>query len=522
MPSSRRLRSSELSRREFLRISSQAAGLVLLGATPAAGSEWRPRFRAAPFTCGVASGDPWPDGAVLWTRLDRAAVPLGQAAAPVPVRWEVADDEAFRSVRRRGEVLARPELGFSVHAEVAGLEPDRVYHYRFLAGNAESPVGRTRTAALPGARSERLRFAVASCQQYEHGYYTAYRHMAAEDLDLVIHLGDYIYEKTWGDNIVRPHSTAEIFSLEDYRNRWLQYRSDPDLQAAHAAFPWIVTWDDHEVDNNYAGGVPEDSQHPDAFLLRRAAAYQAFYEFMPVRRAAMPRGPAMGLYRRFEFGDLVSLPILDTRQYRDDQACGDGNKRSCAAHRTAERTLLGAAQERWFLEGLTASKARWNIVGQQIMMARLMSRDAEGGEIYPMDMWDGYPAARQRVLGAFGSGRVSNPVVLTGDIHSSWVADLRADFDAPQSRVVGTELVGTSISSGGDGVEISANAQQVLSLNPHIRYYNGRRGYIRVDVAPERLTASYRVVPWVTQPGAPLETRATYVVESGRAGAQKD
>ena len=518
MPSSRPLRAGWYTRRDFLRAGSTAAGLILLGPMAAAGNAPRPRFRAAPFTCGIASGDPWPDGAVLWTRLDRTALPAGQA--PVPVRWEVAADEAFRQVRQRGEVLARPELGFSVHAEVGGLEPDRVYHYRFLAGNAESPIGRTRTAAAAGARADRLRFAVASCQQFEHGYYTAYRHMAAEDLDLVVHLGDYIYEKSWGDNIVRPHAGTEIFSLEDYRNRYQQYRGDPDLQAAHAAFPWIVTWDDHEVDNNYAGGIPEDSQHPDAFLLRRAAAYQAFYEFMPVRRTSMPRGPAMGLYRRFDFGNLVSLPMLDTRQYRADQACGDGNKRSCPGHREAGRTLLGAEQERWFLEGLYASRARWNIVGQQIMMARLMQRDGDGGDIFPMDMWDGYPSARQRVLDAFGSGRVANPIVLTGDIHSSWVADLKADFEAAQSPVVGTELVGTSISSGGDGTETTANAQAVRSLNPHIRYYNGRRGYVRVDVAPERLTASYRVVPWVTQPGAPLETRATFVVENGRPGAQ--
>ncbi len=375
------------------------------------------RFRVEPFTLGVASGDPLSDGVVLWTRLARDAVTdAGRGRAPVPVRWEVAHDDGFRRIVRSGEVLALPELGHTVHAEVEGLAADRIYHYRFHAGATTSPVGRTRTAPAAGHHMGRFRFAFASCQQYEHGYWTAYRHMAEEDLDLVMHLGDYIYEKSWGDNIVQPHDGAEIFSLEDYRRRYTQYRSDPDLQAAHAAFPWIVTWDDHEVDNNYATGVPEDRQHPGAFLLRRAAAYQAYYEFMPLRRTSVPAGPDMRLYRRFGFGDLVAMSVLDTRQYRDDQACGDGNKPSCEAHRDPTRTLLGPEQERWLLDGLHGSSARWNVLAQQVMMARLQRRNDEDEATYPMDMWDGYPAARQRVLDAFASDRVANPVVLTGDI----------------------------------------------------------------------------------------------------------
>ncbi len=516
-------RGARPSRRDVLRAGGHAAALVMLGALPARGDERRPRFRDDPFTLGVASGDPLPTGVVLWTRLDPGAIrDAGRVGSAVPVRWEVADDDGFRRVVRRGDVTALADLGFSVHAEVEGLEPDRVYHYRFTAGGAASRTGRTRTAPPAGGRVERLRFAVASCQQFEHGYYTAYRHMAAEDLDLVVHLGDYIYEKTWGDNLVRPHEGVETFTLDQYRQRHGQYRGDADLQAAHAAFPWIVTWDDHEVDNNYANATAEDSQHPDAFLLRRAAAYQAYYEFMPLRRATLPRGPAMPLYRRLAFGDLVSMPVLDTRQFRDDQACGDGSRRSCPAHRESARTLLGSEQERWLLEELYGSRARWNILAQQIMMARLMRQDEQGQPTFPMDMWDGYPAARQRILDAFGSGRVANPVVLTGDIHSSWVADLKADFDDPASRVVGTELVGTSISSGGDGVEVFGTWDRVQAWNPHLKFYNGKRGYVRVDVAPERLTARFRAVPWVTQPGAPLETRATFVVENGRAGARRE
>lgn len=507
-------------RRDFLRAGGSAAALVALGALPARGSETPIRFRQNPFTLGVASGDPLPGGVVLWTRLAREAIEAAASpSAGVPVAWELSADERFGRVVRRGEALALPELGHSVHVELEGLEPDRVYYYRFAAGGVASPMGRTRTAPAAGARSARLRFAFASCQQYEHGYYTAYHHMAEEDLDLVVHLGDYIYERTWGDNLVRPHDGGETFSLADYRRRYAQYRSDPDLQAAHAAFPWIVTWDDHEVDNNYAGATPEDSQHPEAFLLRRAAAYQAFYEFMPLRRASMPRGPYLRLFRRFAFGDLAAMHVLDTRQYRDDQACGDGLKVSCEAHRDPNRTIMGAEQEGWLLEGLYASRARWNIVAQQVMMAPNRRANQAGDVLHAMDTWDGYPASRQRVLDAFASGRVANPVVITGDIHSSWVADLKADFEDPASPAVGTEFAGTSISSGGDGHEVFDGLDRVRALNPHIHFYNGRRGYVRIDLQPERLTAHFRAIPWITQPGAPLETRATFVVESGQPGA---
>jgi alkaline phosphatase D len=518
------------SRRDFLRAGAGAAALVSLGALPARAGDRSPRFRDDPFTLGVASGDPLPDGVVLWTRLDADALAApggagtagGPAAAAVPVRWEVAADEAFRTIVRSGAVEARPALGHSVHAEVSGLEPGRTYHYRFLAGGAASPVGRTRTAPAAGAPTERFRFAFASCQHYQHGHYTAYRHMVEEDLDLVVHLGDYIYEADSGENRIRAHDGLEVFSLDQYRSRYALYRGDPALMAAHASFPWVVTWDDHEVDNNYAGGVPADLQHPEAFLLRRAAAYQAFYEFMPLRRSSMPRGSDLRLYRRFEFGDLVSLPVVDTRQHRSDQACGDGNRMPCAEWSDPARTLLGAEQERWLIEGLRASRARWNVVANQVLMARLERRATADGATLPMDTWDGYPGARARLLEAFASGGVSNPVVLTGDIHSSWVNDLVADFDDPGSRVVATELVGTSITSGGDGRDVFPGFEDTQRWNPHIRFYHGRRGYVGVDITPARLTARFRTVPWVTQPGAPVRTAATWVVEDGRPGAVRE
>ncbi|MBW3535888.1 MAG: alkaline phosphatase D family protein [Gemmatimonadetes bacterium] len=512
-------------RRDFLRAGGSAAALVAMGgALPARRGDAAPRFRADPFTLGVASGDPMPDGVVLWTRL--AADTVAEAAGlgtRVPVRWEVADDEAFRRVARRGEALALPELGHSVHAEVEGLEPGRVYHYRFTTGGAVSPVGRTRTAPAAGAPTDRLRFAFASCQNFEHGHYTAYRHMAEEDLDLVVHLGDYIYEKRFDSApTVREHEAGETLTLEGYRARYAHYRRDPHLRAAHAAFPWVVTQDDHEVDNNWAGPHPEDDQERGAFLLRRAAAFQTWYEFMPLRRSSVPRGPDMRLYRRLAFGDLLSLSVLDTRQHRSDQACGDRNKPYCAEAFEVGRTMLGDAQERWMLEGLATSEARWNVLANQVMVSRLQREDEDGTPIHPMDMWDGYPAARQRLLDVLASGRTANPVVLTGDIHSSWVSDIKADFDRPRSPVVGTELVGTSITSGGDGREVFDGFDRTRAANPHIHWYNGRRGYVAVDVERERMTARYQVVPWVSRPDAPKETRATFVVRDGRPGAVRE
>lgn len=507
-------------RRDFLRLGGSVAGLVALGALPACATGRRVRFTTDPFGLGVASGDPAPDGVVLWTRLGRAALEgAGAPADPVAVDWEIAEDEGFFRVARSGSALALPELGHSVHVEVEGLEPARPYFYRLTAGGVASPVGRTKTAPAAGASPSELRFAFASCQQYEHGYFTAFRHMAAEDLDLVVHLGDYIYEHTWGQNLVRHHEGPEILTLDDYRARYTTYRGDADLRAAHAAAPWVVTWDDHEVDNNYAADVPEDEQTRADFLLRRAAAYQAFYEFMPLRRSSMPAGPDMALYRRLRFGDLMEMSVLDTRQYRSDQPCGDGAKPTCAEHVEPDRTILGREQRDWLFRGLAESGARWNVLAQQVMVARLRGEGGTGEETWSMDKWDGYPEERQALLDVLAEAGTPNPVVLTGDIHSNWVADLWRDFEDEGSGVVGTEFVGTSISSGGDGQDMTGGGQRALSNNPHFRFYNGQRGYVTATVTPDRWTSDFRVVPVVTAPGGGVETRASFVVEDGRPGA---
>jgi alkaline phosphatase D len=509
-------------RRDFLRVGAGAAGLIALGGLPACGRGRSYRLADHPFTLGVASGDPTPDGVVLWSRLSAESLEgAGLSGELVEVRWEVAEDEAFSRIVGEGLADARPELGHSVHVEVAGLRPGRDYFYRMITGGEASPVGRTKTTPEPGAPIDRFDFAFLSCQHYEQGYYTALRHLCDEPLDLVVHLGDYIYEGPAFDDRPRRHEGPECMTLDGYRARYTTYRGDADLQAAHAVAPWVVSTDDHEVDNDWAGPHPEDDQSPEAFLLRRAAAYQAFYEFMPLRRSSMPRGPDALLYRRLSFGNLLEMNVLDTRQYRGDQPCDAPVAPSCPAHLLADRTILGPEQRAWLLEGLSVSRARWNVLAQQVLMARFRAYTREGEEAWSMDKWDGYPAERRAVLEALADSGASNPVVLTGDIHSSWVNRLLRDFDDERSQVVGTEFVGSSVSSGGNGQAMTGWGEAALANNPHVRFYDARRGYVHASVTPERWTSTYRIVPEVERPGGPVETLATFVVEDGGAGVER-
>ncbi len=501
-------------RRAFLSLASLPA--VALRAYPQV--RRNSRLGGDPFRLGVASGDPAPDGFVLWTRL--ALDPLnggGMPDEPIDVRWQVAADENMRRPVRGGVAAADPRLGHSVHVEVSGLDPDRWYWYRFIAGGEESAVGRARTVPVSNARPDRLRFAFASCQHYETGYYTAYKHMADENPDLILHLGDYIYEGAANPR-VRAHRGGEIQSLADYRNRYALYRTDADLQRAHAVCPWLVTWDDHEVDNNYAAEISEEADvDVDAFLTRRAHAYQAYYEHMPLRAAQVPQGADMLLYRRSAYGQLVNFAILDTRQYRTDQPCGDRTKPLCEGVFDPAATLLGERQEKWLFAALERSPAAWNVLAQQVMMARA---DREpGGEVkISMDQWSGYDANRKRVLRFFEESNVANPVVLTGDIHTHWVNDLKVDFDDENSLAVASEFVGTSISSGGDGGPREDYAESIRRENPFVKLYNAQRGYVSCEVTPERWTSAYRVLDYVTRPGAPRKTLAEFVVENGRPG----
>ena len=514
-----------LGRRRFLSLGLSFMGVIAMSGLTAqafGASRRLARVAAYPFTLGVASGDPTPDSVVLWTRIDsQALVGMDAQEDALQIDYEIASDPSFARILRSGNVVAPAELGHSAHCEVRGLAPATEYFYRWRLGGEVSAVGRTKTAPLAHSPVDSFRFAVASCQQYEQGFYTAYEHMSKEELDLIVHLGDYIYESSWGDVLVRRHEGPEIQNLNDYRARYTTYTSDADLQAAHAAAPWAITWDDHEVDNNYAGDVAEDDQTRDQLLARRAAAYQAFYEFTPIRLPVGRQGPDMPIHRRLRFGNLLEMSVLDTRQYRSDQACGDGRKRSCEAHRDSSRTLLGAAQKKWLFDSLASSDATWNVLAQQIMMASLRSRDEAGEELWPMDIWDGYPHERDELLEHLQAARTPNPIVLTGDIHSNWVADLKRDFDRADSAVVGTEFVGTSITSGGDGSDMTSYGERLLSNNEHVKFYNAQRGYMLSTVDSATWTTDFRVVDKVTEKGAAVKTRASYVVEAGQAGAQR-
>lgn len=499
--------------------------LMAATATLAASRLWaRPAFSAYPFSLGVASGAPLSDGVVLWTRL--APDPLnggGLLPEAIEVRWEVARDEGFRNIVRHGRTLAEPQHAHSVHIEVSGLEPARWYWYRFMSGDAVSAIGRTRTAPADGAASDRLRFAFASCQQYEQGFYAAHRHMAAEDLDLVVFLGDYIYESSWGSRHVRKHEGPEPTTLEQYRNRYARYKSDADLQRSHAAFPWLVTWDDHEVDNDYANDRSEDLD-PN-FLARRAAAYRAYWEHMPLRRNAMPNGPHMQLYGRHDFGGLARFHVLDDRQYRDHQVCpraGRGGSnvvddQRCPSRLESQRTLLGHEQEDWLYTGFSGSKARWNIVAQQLLMAQTDRKPGPDRQFWS-DGWDGYPAARARLLRAVAERRPANPVVIGGDVHFNCVTDLKPDFDDPASPVVATEFCGTSITSQGPA---QARLDALRSDNPHVRFANSeRRGYAVLELTETRCLAQLRAIDSEKVVDSAISTLAAFVVEDGRPGAE--
>ena len=486
----------------------------------------QPAFTRYPFTLGVASGDPSPDSVVLWTRL--APEPFdggGMPAARVEVGWEIARDAGFRAIDRTGVAIARPELGHSVHVDVEGLQPAREYWYRFRAGGEISQVGRTKTAPAADAAAERLRFAVCGCNHYEAGFFTAFRRIAEERFDFVFHTGDYIYEdRADGGHspaVVRQHRGQEIFTVVDYRNRYALYKSDPDLMAAHASAPFIVVWDDHEVDNDYAGDLDEHDTPPEVFLLRRAAAYQAYYETMPLRWSSFPSGPHMRLYRRLRFGTLLDLSVLDTRQFRSTQVCG-GVTGDCPAAADPARTMLGAEQERWLFEQLASARATWTVLGQQVpTFSRDMMAATPQGR-FSMDKWDGYTAARDRLYARIKATRAPNPIILSGDVHVHFGSDLKLDYRNPDSETIGAEFTNTAITSGSDGAEVSATWEQIRRDNPHIKYHSARRGYIACTATPASMRAEFKVLDKVTVPDMPIRVGGSMVVEAGRPGAVAD
>ena len=480
-----------------------------------------PSFKKYPFSLGVMSGDPTPDGFVIWTRL--APDPLnggGMDNTAIEVEWQISEDENMKRIVKKGRAVAAPALAHSIHVAVSGLQSQRPFWYQFKAGKEISPVGRAMTAPRRGAPQSQLKFAFASCQNWEAGLWTAYDHMLADNPDVVVHLGDYIYEGAAKETGVRKHNSAEIITLSDYRNRHALYKSDPSIQKMHKHCPWILTWDDHEVDNNYAGDIPEDQQTREAFLERRANAYQAYYEHMPLRLSALPQGTRMQMYRRVSFGDLAEFTVLDTRQYRTDQPCGDGTKAACAGVFDTKATILGDEQETWLKESLDKSSGRWNIIANQVLMARIDQRPGPE-EWLSMDQWSGYEVCRNRMMEFLRDRKPSNPIVITGDIHSNWVSDLKVDWKSEKAAVVATEFTGTSISSAGDGVDERPTTQDCYRENPHLKMFNGQRGYVMITLSAEQCRADYRVVPFVTKPGAPIRTHSSWIVENNRRGVQR-
>jgi alkaline phosphatase D len=476
-----------------------------------------PKFSDNPFALGVASGDPLPTSVALWTRL------MGDGLRDnVQVIWELSDDDQMHNVLKHGTVAARPDFAHSVHVEVDGLEPARWYFYRFRAGGVASPIGRTRTAPKPGTKLERLNFAFASCQNFADGYYTAYEHMVKEDIELVLFLGDYIYENGKRNNRVRQHSSEEIHTLDEYRARYAQYKSDPLLQEAHRLFPWIAVWDDHEVANNWAGDWPQWSSPDPDFMKRRANAAKAYYEHMPFRRASLPKGPNMQVFRRFDYGDLMRLHMVDTRQFRSRQACDDGIK-YCTEVDYGNRTMFGTYQEQWLNYGLDQSTARWNVIGNQVMMTRADMKLGPGEE-FQMDNWSGYEAARRRFMEYLAFREPSGPLVITGDAHHNLVGDMRIDYRSTNQKPVATELVGSSITSGGD-----YNPRDTFALrweacrgeNPQVRYFLQKRGYVVCSLDRELCHTAFRSIDRVSVPGEPLLTSARFVIENRKAGATR-
>lgn len=515
----------KFSRRQFMRGAS-ALGFAAFSAPLLAEPKWltgKPRFVSYPFTLGIASGDPLPTGFVIWTRL--APNPMDTSAAghePIPVHYQVAEDEGFKKIVRAGGAVAHPENAHAVHVDVEGLSPGRVYYYRFRAGDEVSPVGRARTTPNFMAATDRLKFAFASCQEYTQGYFKAYRDMIDQDVDLIVHLGDYIYEKTYGATLRRA-PVMDAYKLDDYRALHAVYKLDPDLQAGHAHTSWLMTWDDHEVANDYAAEHGQYFEDPKEFLKRRAAAYKAYFEHLPLRRAARPIGPDMHLYQRVNFGDLMEISMLDTRQYRTDQPCqtdDDGGWQlvNCEDRFAPDRTILGQEQERWLGSGFGRAGAKWNVMAQGMLFSKHDYQLGEG-ELIGSEYWDGYVASRDRVLDLIETRGVSNPVIIGGDVHASYVCDVKRDFGDPDSATVASEFVATSITSG--NWHWPKNVKS-LPENPHIKLYEGRyRGYTLCDVTREAMTFDLRNVGDVLVKDLKAETTKRYVVEDGVPGPQE-
>jgi alkaline phosphatase D len=484
-----------------------------------------PRWQQDPFSLGVASGQPQPDSVVLWTRLRITEADAALQAQTLGVVCEVFADAALRQPVRQWRVQTDAARGHSVHVLATGLQPGRPYWYRFVSGTASSPVGRARTSPGLDEPVARLRLALASCQHYEQGHFSAHREMAQRDLDLVLFVGDYIYESSNPQYRLRPHLGGVPQRLDAYRERHAQYKSDADLQACHAAHTWRMTWDDHEVVNDYANDLDRHFTDPQVFLRRRAAAYQAYFEHMPLRLGPDPRGSSqMRIHDRMAWGRLADVWTLDCRQYRDHQACLDPNRGGgrvvlgCDALADPSRSMLGAAQAQWLSEGLRQSQRRWKLVAQSTQMSSSGVNTPLGRSVFN-DGWDGYPQERARLLGTVAQAGVRDVVLLGGDVHMNVAAQLRVEPNDERSPVVASEIVTTSITSRGMGEKLLA---QIRNSNPDLLHARSdERGYTLLDVTPVGITATFRTTAFPAQADGVFGTQAQWAIRSGVAGPEK-
>ena len=516
------------SRRDLLKLAVAAVAPLSYALSPAQAT-----LKHNPFSIGVASGSPNHHSVVLWTRLmaEPGSSKTQFADTDVSVTWEVADDEGFKVNRRAGQVVALAALAHSVHLELDGLQSDRWYFYRFQIGDAKSTTGRTRTLPHPEAMVQKLRVAYASCQRWEHGYFSAYDHMCQENLDMVLFLGDYIYEYAGAANPVRLPKGGWVSSLDDYRERYALHKSEKGLQAMHAQCPWLVTWDDHEVSNDYAGLERGQSGNISFnFAAQRARAYQAFYEHMPLRASALiksieglAQGAELRIYGQVPYGKLANIYLLDDRQYRDKQVCnksdghGSGfiNPDQCEDWFNPKRSLLGLEQTKWLDQAFANAQkdARpWNVVAQQTIFGR---RDFRIGAGYTLwnDGWDGYSAARQQMTQSMQNKALKNPVLIGGDVHENWVGHVMADAYKDDSAKLGVEFCGAGITARSAG---NSKLPARLAENPHFIFADSeRKGYGVVEFTAKQIQTELRVVDDVRQPQTKIETLAKFEVEAG-------
>ena len=516
-----------MQRRDFHRHLSRSALALALApwqqvlAAPDTARVWR----HSPFALGVASGRPQSDAIMLWTRLlihddDRQAV----GADPVRVTVEVFADDQLKRRIYQGEVITDATRGHAVHAPVRGLQPDRHYWYRFRQGDALSAVGHTRTLPGPNAEVSSLRLALASCQHYEQGQYVAHDEIARQSLDLVLFVGDYIYESSNPQYAVRSHGSDEPKTLAQYRARYELYKRDPALQAAHAAHPWVLMWDDHEVVNDYANDQDRQYTPVAEFLQRRAAAYQAYFEHQPLWLGPQAQRPTeLRLYDQLAWGKLAELWTLDCRQYRSAQACRDpvrGGGRmvvQCDELTRPDRTMLGQTQERWLEQGLQRSTRTWKLLAQATQISST-GVNTPAGRSHWNDAWDGYPEARRRLLQAIVDAKQRNVVTLGGDVHMNVAAQLRLQPNDNQSPIIASEFVTTSITSRGMGDKVLS---VIRDNNPDLLHARAdERGFALLHVTPEQVRCDFRTTPFPAGSVPGFKTQASFVVRRDEAGVK--